>query len=208
MSNDGTDLRPAGDYAIGSEAATAKLAELTAQYNGVAPEAPQNATEARARLQALAHDQKWYDAYMRGSQPHRAEFDRLTLLVAADDGAYVGQIETVDAVSDPSALSRGARAALFDGLREQGLPPSAELYMNQIDSGEQSARPTEGDGAACKQMIDRLLNDASFRDKYLAGDIAAVNNLNSLSRVVAYAAQDGQPMTEAVAKQIASIRPR
>jgi hypothetical protein len=206
--NDGQDLGDPGDYSMTPEAASARLVEMTAQYHGVPTGTPTNASEARARLQVLANDSKWYDAYVRGSQQHRAEFDQLTRLVAAaDDGTQVGPInvEWIDGVTDPSALPRAARASLMDGLREQGLPPSAELYMNQIDSGEQTVRPTEGDGAACRQALERLMRDPAWCKKVLDGDLQANNTMTALNRVIAYAADDGHPITAEVEQQLAKL---
>jgi hypothetical protein len=206
--SDGQDLGDPGTFALSPEAATQKLQEMTAQYHGVAPETPQNAAEAKARLQALAHDSKWYDAYLRGSQQHRAEFDRLTGLVAGSDESPNDLIETVDSVTDPHALPRAAYNGLIDGLRDGGLPDTAEQYIRELDQGIRDDRPTQGDGLVCKEMIDRLLKDPSFREKYLAGEIGAVNTLNALNRIVSYAADDGRPLSAEVAAQLASIRPR
>jgi hypothetical protein len=208
MTNDGQDLGEAGTFALSPEAATAKLAELTAAYKGTAPETPTNAGEAKARLQTLSHDAKWYQRFITGNPTARAEFTKLTEMVANSDESPSDYIETVDSVTDPHALPRTAYNGLIDALRDGGLPADAETYMRELDAGLREDRPTQGDGAACKQTIDRLLKDAGFRQKYLSGDIAAVNNINALNRIIAYAANDGQPLSDDVMKQLETIRAR
>jgi hypothetical protein len=205
--NDGTgqDLGDPGVYAMTPEQATTKLDEMTAAYRGGAPENPQTAAEATARLQALTNDPKFVDRLLRGNPQARAELDRLTTLVANLDETPSGDIETV---TGPYALRRAHYEGMIDGLRDGGLPDTAEQYIRELDAGLREDRPTQGDGHACQQMIDRLLKDAGFREKYLAGDIAAVNNINALARIVSYAADDGKTLSEDVAKQLANIRPR
>jgi hypothetical protein len=57
--------------------------------------------------------------------------------------------------------------------------------------------PTQGDGIAFKQALDRLLRDPAVGAKYLAGDIEVTNKVNNLNRVVALASQvDGQPVSD------------
>src|SRR4029077_9689263 len=104
-------------------------------------------------------------------------------------------IEVVDSISDPNAQSRRAYSALMDGLRDQGLPEKAEAHIRAVDAGLSDYAPTQGDGAAFKQALDRLLKDPAVGQRYLAGDVATVNQINNMNRVVALAAQDGQPVS-------------
>src|SRR5262249_52761566 len=138
--SDSQDSSDPGVYSLTPEQASVKLAEMSAALHGPAPSAtPQNANEARARLQTISADEKWRSRYLSGGQAERAEFEKLTQQVAnSPDGAPDVLIETVDSVTDPHALPRAGYAALFDGLRENvgGLPQTAEVAMRAIDSGE------------------------------------------------------------------------
>jgi hypothetical protein len=204
--NDGQDLSPAGDFNLSPEQASAKLQELTVAYKGVAPETPATAAEAKARLQTLAGDKGFYDRLMRGNQTAKAEFDRLTGLVANSDESPSDYIETVDSVTDPNAQSRAARAALFDGLQAQGFADSAVDYVEGLDRGEIDFRPTEGDGVAAKEILDRLSKSSRWHARiFEEKDPTAIEAMTRLSSVVALAAQDGEAVTPVVEKYIANL---
>jgi hypothetical protein len=166
----------------------------------VAPSAP---AEAAARLQQMQDDPKWREAFLSGAPQARAEFEALTQRIAeAGDQAPGQAVETVDSVTDPHALSREAYAGLIDGLRGQGLPDMAEQYMRDIDAGRRTDRPTAGDGVACRQALDRLTADASWRELYLSGDLATHKLVNTLNRIIAYAGTDDKPLTPQVASAL------
>jgi hypothetical protein len=207
MSNDGQDLSPAGDYGLTTEAASAKLQELTTAYRGTpSADPPMDANAARARVQALTNDPKFYDRLMRGSVEARKEWDNLNQLIAAEDGNAGGLIETVDSISDPNAQSRAARAALFDGLQAQGFADSAVDYVEGLDRGEIDFRPTEGDALAAKEILDRLSKSSRWHERiFKEQDPVAIEAMTKLSAVVALAAQDGEPVTEATSKFIAKL---
>jgi hypothetical protein len=156
--------------------------------------APSTPAEAAARLRQIEADPKWREGFLNGSPQMRAEFETLTQLAAAGDTDDLS-IVTVDAVSDPNALSRTAYSGLIDGLREGGLPARAETYIRDLDSGRRTDRPTAGDGLACRQILDRLTDDAEWRQRVLNGDIRANDVRNMLARIIAYAAADDRPIT-------------
>ena len=161
--------------------------------------------EAAARLRQMTNDPKWQAGLLAGTPQIREEFESLTrLIAAAGDQSPDLAIETVDAVSDPHALSRAAYSGLFDGLREQGLPAHSEAYMRDIDSGRRTDRPTAGDGVACRQALDRLTSDADWRQRWSNGGIEERNLFNTLNRVIAYAADDNKPITLEVQDALAS----
>src|SRR5262249_17192296 len=145
----------------------------------------------------------WGERLTRGDAEARREFEQLT--ERAQVGDVAPEIETVDAVSDPSALSRAAYSALFDGLREQGLPDTAETYIRDLDAGRRTDRPSAGDGHACRQVLDRLTEDADWRQRYLSGDLAARKLAGTLSRIIAFAADDGKPITREVADTLSAL---
>lgn len=186
--------------------ATSKLAELTAAYRGPEPTAtPSTPAEAAARLRQLTENPSWREGYLNGTVAMRREFSVLTELAASGDQAPDLSIETVDAVSDPSALSKAAYAGLVDALRAGGLPDDAEQYIRDLDSGKRTDRPTAGDGAAAQAALNRLTKDPAFGKRYLTGEIAATNLVNTLNRVIAYAADDGQPVSAPVAQRLAAL---
>jgi hypothetical protein len=165
---------------------------------------PATAAAASARLRQMTNDPKWQAGLLAGTPQIRAEFEALTQTIAASgDQSPDVAIETVDAVTDPHALSRAAYSGLFDALREQGLPAHSEQYMRDIDSGRRTDRPTAGDGIACRQALDRLIADADWRKRWSNGDIEVHNLFNTLNRVIAYAADDGKPITPEVQKALA-----
>ena len=69
-----------------------------------------------------------------------------------------------------------------------------------MDAGLRSDAPTEGDGLLFKEAKERWLRDPAVRARYLAGDFATVRQVNNMNRVVALAAQDGQPASEQAIK--------
>jgi hypothetical protein len=153
---------------------------------------PSTPGEAAARLRQIEADPKWRDGFLSGNPQIREEFETLTQLAATGDQAQ--SVEVVDSVTDPQALSRAAYAGLIDGLREGGLPASAEQYLRELDDGRRTDRPTAGEGLACRQALDRLTANADFCRRLMSGDIGARNLFNTLNRVIAYAANDDKPI--------------
>jgi hypothetical protein len=204
--SDGQDTRPAGDFSMTPDQASAKLAELNTAYRGVVPENPMDATAARARIDALSNNEAFYSKLMHGNVEARAEWNRLNELIAAGEGGPTGLIETVDSISDPNALSRGARQAMFDGLQASGLPDSAIDYLEGLDRGEIDYKPTEGDGVAAAEVLNRLSKNSRWHDRiFKEQDPAAIEAMTKLSSVVAVAAQDGEPVTEVTSNFIAKL---
>ena len=56
-----------------------------------------------------------------------------------------------------------------------------------------------------KEAKERWLSDPGRARKYLAGDFATVRQVNNMNRVVALAAQDGQPASEQAIKILQSL---
>src|SRR5262249_5152504 len=82
---------------------------------------------------------------------------------------------------------------------------TAEQYMRDIDAGRRTDRPTAGDGLACQQALNRLTADAGWRELYLSGDIATHKLVNTLNRIIAYAAADDKPITPQVASALSAL---
>jgi hypothetical protein len=208
--NSGMDLRPPSEVEqMTSAQAGQKLAELKVEFdraNSPAPPAPLSSgtsamtpAQAAARLAQLQADPKWVDRFLAGSGAQQREFAQLSEL--AGDAAPDGLVEVVDGITNPSALSRAAYAALMDGLREQGLPDRAETFLRASDAGLTDYVPTQGDGIAFKNAVTRYLKDPVVQKKYLDGDIEVTAKVNNMNRVVALASQvDGRPVTDEAVK--------
>jgi hypothetical protein len=205
--NSGMDLRPPSDVEqMTSAQAGQKLAELKVEFdraNSPAPAAPLSPgasaltpAQAAARLAQLQSDPKWVEKFLDGSGQEKREFAQLSEI--AGDATPDAPFETVDAVSNPSALSRAAYSALMDGLRDQGLPDRAETFIRASDAGLTDYTPTQGDGIAFQRALDRYLKDPVKQKQYLDGsNIEVTATVNNLSRVVALASQvDGRPVTD------------
>jgi hypothetical protein len=186
--------------------ATAALNKMEQDFRGAPPSAtPSTPAEASARLRQLTADPKWRDNFLAGTVAMRQEFAALTELAASGDGTPDLGIETVSSLEDSYALPREGYAALFDGLRANGLPPDAEAYMRDLDAGRTTHRPTAGDGLAAQAALNRLTKDPAFGKRYLDGELEATNVVNVLNRIIAYSANDGKPVTDAVQKRLAEI---
>ena len=100
-------------------------------------------------------------------------------------------------MTSTATLRRSDYETALDGLREtNNLPHITEQYLRDVDAGLRDNTPTEGDGLVFKERKERWLRDPAVRAKYLAGDTATVRQLNNINRVVALAAQDGQPASD------------
>jgi len=80
--------------------------------------------------------------------------------------------------------------------------------MRQIDSGEQTVRPSEGDKLVCQVALDRLMKNPAWTKKVLDGDTRANADMNALIRTISYAAEDGQPATEVATQFIKTLMER
>jgi hypothetical protein len=203
--NDGIDTRPPTDVEqMSPQQATLELKKLEDAYRAqpappVVPSAGAAAmtpAQAAARLQQLQSDPAWVDRFLAGSGAQQREFAQLSELAASGDEIPDGPFETVDAVSNPSALSRRDYETAMDGLRAQGMNEKAENFIRASDAGLTDYLPSQGDGAAFKQALDRFLKDPATQKKYLDGDIEVTNKVNNLNRVVALAAPDGMPISD------------
>lgn len=200
---------PASPWEMNAAQATAALAQKTAEYRAaqasaagdVAPPPIGTPTttpaQAAARLAQLKADPAWRDKLLTGSATQVREFQELTALTAASDAAPDVLMETVDAVSNPSALRYSHYEGMLDGMRENNnLPASTEEYLRDFDAGLRDDVISEGDGLLFREAKERWMRDPAVRAAYLAGQHAIVRQVNSMNRVIALAAQDGQPASD------------
>jgi hypothetical protein len=221
-----TEANTADVYTMTPDQAGAQLAAMSAGLRtnhdaavtlGVAPPrppaptVPTNAAEASAKLTELMGDAKWGAKLLAGDGATKREFDTLSELVAGSADPHETPsplIETVNSVDDPLALSKSRYEGLIEPLRDAGLPQSAEAYIRDLDAGRRTDRPTAGDGAACQQMLDRLIGDRGWREKFSAGDIAANDLFNALSRIIAFAAGTDTTVSLQVRQQMERLSVR
>jgi hypothetical protein len=203
---DTTTTPPAAVTTLTPEQAGARLAEMA---RGPQPSAtPTTAQEAAARLRVITKDSKWSERFLSGNSPEVREFNDLSALIASggDEAAGISDIiTTVNALEDQQAVSPVAYEGLIGGLRSQGLPDEAEQAIRDIDAGVRTDRPSQGDGAACRQVLDRLIKNPEWRQRVLAGDVRANNLKNALDRVIAYAGNDGQPASDWLRQKLSEL---
>ena len=200
---------PTEVHLMSPEQAGARLAEIGRAYqaaqvspDSVPPPPPgvpaTTPAQAAARLAQLRADPAWRRKVLTGSAVQQREFAELTEMMASGGVQSDNLIETVDAISgDPNTLRRSHYEGLMDGLRESGMNDIAEDYVRQLDAGNPNyLRGTEGDKAAFRQALDRLMKSPEMRTKYLAGDVKLTNVVNGMLRVIALADDDGRPLSD------------
>ena len=184
----------ANTFTMSPADAGAQLEAMSAALHPPAPTAtPTTPAQAAARLNQLAADPKWRENFLSSSAARRREFDELTRLQASGDA--VSEVEVVDSVSGPNLPKRGYNL-LIDGLREGGLSAGAEQYLRELDAGLHDYRPTEGEGLAAKNLLERLMRNSEFGKRYLNGDTAVADLVNELNRWIAFARDDGKPVSD------------
>ena len=207
---------PSSPWEMNAEQAGARLTEIGAQYraaqapaDAVAPPppgvAPTSPAQARALLNARAADPQWRNRVLAGSGAEARQFQEWSALAASgDDGGPNVLIETVDSISDPSALSRGAREALYDGLRERGMNAYQESLFREIDGG----RPvyvSEGDAIAARRVLDRLMRNPELRALRMSGASTPYDSdIIALQWAIGHDSKDGRPVTEKAREQLSA----
>jgi hypothetical protein len=198
---------PQDAFTLNSAEATLKLNEMAAAFRGAPPsDKPTTPAQAQARLSVLTADKAWADRLAKSDVAVRREFTELTAQVANSTEALGGtELEVVDSISDPNAMTRDRYDGLLEGLRESGMPESGEKYVRDLDAGTRTDRPTAGDGAAAQAAVNRLTKDPEWAKKVLAGDMAANALRTRLGNVIALAGDDGKAVTPEVSKWLAGL---
>jgi hypothetical protein len=152
-------------------------------------------------------DPKFGPTYLAGDVTAVAEMRALNKTIANGPmgETSVGGVETIDGVTSTYAMPRAGYDALFDGMLANGMTPEAEQYIRDLDSGKRTDRPTEGDGKACAQALDRLMKDREWGRKVQSGDIQARKTQKALQNYKVLAAADGKPISEHVAEQLSRL---
>ena len=187
--------------------ATAALDKMMLDLRGTATtvDRPVNPNEARARLTQLNADKNWADKLMNGDAAARAEFKTLTEMVAGSTDPFAAENEVVNSLDDRHAMPKARYDHMVEGLREQGMTAESAQYLRDLDAGKSVARPTAGDAKAAQAALDRLSRDSEWAKKVLAGDVKANALRTRLGNVIAFAADDGRPVTPALATWVNNL---
>jgi hypothetical protein len=154
--------------------------------------------QARERLNQIYGDKNLKEQLLTGAPGLTKEWHQLNqIVVAANESPQQEQSFPIETTAGPDSLTRRERAVAIDGLRQNtALPYESEQYLNDLDSGARTDRPTEGDAVLMRQVRDQYFRDPSNRQAFLAGDLKATRLMGAFNRVIALAAPDGQPASE------------
>jgi hypothetical protein len=167
---------------LSPDQATAKLAEMSAEFRGKskATKDPKTPAQAAARLDELRAIDGWAKLYLAGSGPHVAEFNRLHELASSKDA------DNIDAAiagtpADGIFLDKGHRDNVQTAvlLRDAGVDDPAVL--RQVLS---NAPVSAAERDAAQSMKSRLMKDHNFQTRYLSGDGDAVRQMALLNVVL------------------------
>jgi hypothetical protein len=140
------------------------------------PAPPANATEASARLAALAADKDWSDKLLAGDVGATKEFHQLSELVAAGGSDVDMAMAGVTPSGIPDSSFR-LMAASVPWLREMGISDGSirQLLSDQKVSKEEHRLVSD--------FKARHMRDPEWTKKYLAGDMDA-RKLMTLCNIV------------------------
>jgi hypothetical protein len=174
-------------WSMTPDEAGAVLAERAADFHApAAPLVPSNPNEARARLAQLTASAEWARRLMSGDIEARREFQSLSEMAAAG--------EAVDALSDTSPQPIIETTIGSEAVKRQDLiSAAADLH---------SVWGPEGDGAI-RELLDQntvlpadfvadarvwktqALNDPTFCEMLLRGDLWAVQRMTLFNAIIA-----------------------
>jgi hypothetical protein len=146
----------AGNHADRAAAATAALELMKAAYHPAAPTNPVDATGASARLTALEKDGEWCQKLFSGDGAARAEFDRLTKLIADTpdtERALAGASRTTFEYDAPAS---GAEASLRDQISFVGDARSDDTPDEVTRMLLSPLRGNPTDRAFAQKQLDRI----------------------------------------------------
>jgi hypothetical protein len=170
--------------------------------------APSTLDAAIAKRASLLASDEWTAKYRAKGVEQISEMTALNKLIASGGNATatMSGVETVDAVTNPSAMPRGQYDAGFDGLRMNGFTEDAEQFVRALDADPSIERPTAGDRAACKRALDTLVKSREWRAKVAAHDPEAIKTKAVLQSYIALAdANDGKPISAFVAENLSRL---
>jgi hypothetical protein len=155
-------------FSLTAEQAGTALAEMKKAYDGPPPSAtPKDASEARARLAAVAADEAWRNKYFSGDQAVRKELAEINALIAAGDpvdAVMAGVAPEEVAVGTVNKATLSQMASAVPALREAGLPDDMIAAVLRDE-------PTDAATFADARMARREMDGSEvFRQRYLSGD--------------------------------------
>jgi hypothetical protein len=154
------------DLSMTHEEATAKLAEAAAAYAPAPPPIdPQNAGDARRRLDVLTKDREWGARFFAGHIAERKEFQALQEKIAAGDPA-IGAPPAAGGEFDFSSEDQPSRQVLngtVQMLRDAGVGDGAisQALTGKAESAEAIA--------AVKVFRNQKMSDPEWTKRFLAG---------------------------------------
>jgi hypothetical protein len=182
-----------GNHAGRAAAATAALNAWSAALRPTPSAEPQDAVGASARLEHLQKDRAWRDRYFAGDTATVNEFNALNAKIAEADPVELA----IAGHAGPSSVDEnfgsvagpGEMVAAAAHLREAGLVDGdiGELFRGQLtDDGKPLTAEEMAAGAkGAEHILQRASKDPELRRRILAGDSALLNELTTLSAVIA-----------------------
>jgi hypothetical protein len=164
--------------------ATAYLDQKSAQFEAQsAPQPPsaeqiEDARDAEVRLAKLTCDPVWVRKFTEGSRAERAEYERLTSLIAAGanetGSAVVGDVEVVEG---PHGVRRQDLIGTIEDLSKIGIPDEGIIRTLNADFSDE-------DIEWAQRELDRGLATKEWTDALLRGDPTVLHEFTALCAVV------------------------
>jgi len=182
-----------GNHAGRAAAATAALNAWGAAMRPTPSAEPQDAVGASARLAHLQKDPAWRGKYFNGDQEARAEFGKLTGMVAAADpiDLVMNGVAPPDGVDENSGMTPSGRDLVAGAkhLSEIGFTTGEirEVLTGKLEDDTGPLTPAEiaAGAAGGQRWLDRATKDATFRKSLLEGDRSAREMFDRICAVVA-----------------------
>jgi hypothetical protein len=174
--------------------ATARLAELTAQYAGAPIETPTNAHEAAAKLDRLAADPEWQQKFNAGDVETRREWRELVAMKSGRNSiddvlagtANPSPFETVTA----GEISTQNLMQAVEWLREDGIPDEGIRHVVESLRPGGKSPFTKQDVAAARAWKHRAMQDRAWVERYLNGAPVERHHMTAVNAILVAGAGD------------------
>jgi hypothetical protein len=171
------------DLSLSPQEATAKLGELSAAVAPPAPPIdPQNATDARRRMDVLIADREWGARFFAGHMAERKEFQALQDRIAAGDSVSIWGAAPPGSEFDFSSEDKPSQHVLNETVkmyRDAGVGDGA--IAQALKGTPESAEAV----AAVRVFHNQKMSDPEWRTKLLSGDVTAKREFYLMSIVLA-----------------------
>ena len=175
---------PTDPFAMTPEQATDTLTAMAAVASPPPPIKPEDAQDARARLDVLSRDKGWADRLFNGDVRTRKEFDDLLGVAAGGDDvgdAIAGIVEEPPIFQTTQGGELPARHVqqTIEALREAGLNDGT------IEQAIKLPPVTRADAAMTRAFQSKRHGDAEWVARLLAGDYEAKREFTLMSIILA-----------------------